>query len=208
MNEDVCMIQISFGLNNKILRSKGSENEIKPKARVNYSIDESNLNKKDKSTITKKLNNTTSQDKKLDKTESSNLDDTIVYDESSKSPDISNICNEFFSPKSHRDTENFYLNHTTVKSKIIVEDTHHNLSANNYNNFNFEKLFDATSLNPSSSECGLDIEKANDFLKKLKKKKVEMKEKEKKLLKEQEDLRVIKESKIYLIKNYDREKHY
>jgi len=199
LNEIVCMMQISFLLNTKIRRSKGSENEIKPKGRVNYSIDESNLIKKDKTIVSKKLNNTSNQDKKSDKTESSNLDDTIVYDESIKSPDISNICNEFFSPKSHRDTENFYLNHTTVKSKIISEENFHNLSANNYNNFNIEKLFDGSAIIPSSSECGFDMEKANDFLKKLKKKKLEMKEKEKKLLKEHEDLRVIKESKKILL---------
>ena len=70
LNEIVCMMQISFLLNTKIRRSKGSENEIKPKGRVNYSIDESNLIKKDKTIVSKKLNNTSNQDKKSDKTDS------------------------------------------------------------------------------------------------------------------------------------------
>jgi hypothetical protein len=196
-NENICMLQISFNLliNSSMKKSKRNDSETKPKSRVNYSIDESNFNKNERPSIPKKLNNTGTFEKKSERTQTSNLDDTVVYDESCKSPDISNICNEFFSPKSHREPENAYINQTQIKPRTSVEESHHNLSANNYVNFNFEKLFDSDNQNPSTNDTRFDVEKANDFIRKLKKKKLEMREREKKLLKEQEDLRMIKESK-------------
>ena len=88
-----------------------------------------------------------------------------------------------------------------------MEDNYHNLSANNYINLNIEKLFDNTTVNPSTNEFFFDIEKTNDFLKKLKKKNKEIKNKEAKLIKENEELIKIKESKYtVLIKNLGKER--
>ena len=176
---------------------KRIDSDVKPKARVNYSIDESNFVKKDKPIIPRKLHNTsTFENKAMDKSQSSNLDETVVYEESCKSPDISNICGEFFSPKSQREPVKVYLNQTSIKSQNIIEESQHNLTTNNNINLNIEKLLDITSINNTTYENVFDIEKTNDFLRKIKKKKQEMIEKEKKLLKEQEDLRIIKESII------------
>ena len=198
------MLQISFQyfqVRHSSMKQPKVEGESKPKARVNYSIDESNFApKKDRPSIPKKLNNTGIYEKRSEKNATSNLDETLVYDESCKSPDISNICSEFFSPKtSQRDPDKVYLNQTQIKSQKMIEEekeSHHNLTANNYGNLNMEKILDTNEINQGiGSDFLFDVGKANDFLKKLKKKKQEMREKEKKLLKEQEDLRVIKESK-------------
>ena len=170
--------------------------ENKTKTRINHSIDENNFKKIEKQVVPKKLNYTGTLDRKHSyKSESSNLDETVIYDESCMSPDISNICSEIFTPKLNRDQEKVYLNQTTVKIRNIMDDNYHNLSANNYVNLNIEKLFDNTSVNPNTNEYIFDIEKTNDFLRKLKKKKKEIKEKEAKLNKENEELIKIKESK-------------
>jgi hypothetical protein len=195
------MLQLYFNLIiNSSIKKKREDSESKPRTRVNYSIDENNMSKKNRPSIPKKLNNTSTFEKKSEKTQASNLDDTLVYDESVKSPDISNICNEFFSPKSQRDPDKQYLNQTQIKQKNSLNEdrvNHHNLTANNYVNPKIERIFDTTTLT-SGNDLGNNLEKANDFLRKLKKKKQEIKEREKKLLKEQEDLRVIKESKIII----------
>ena len=198
------MLQISF----KYITTKSEYKETKSKIRQNYSIDENIFVKKDKHEIPKKLNYTSTLERKPSyKSESSNLDATVVYDESCMSPDISNICSEIFTPKINKEQEKIYLNQTTVKNRNTLDDNYHNLSANNLVNLNIEKLFDNTSNNPTTNEYIFDIEKTNDFLRKLKKKKKEIKEKEAKLNKENEELIKIKESKfLFIIKNLDKER--
>lgn len=198
-DDNVFMLQISIGIltNSQMKNLKQIESEVKPKLRVNHSIDETNFSKKIKPNIPKKLNNTSNLEKmELDDSQSSNLDKTVVFEESCKSPDISNICSEFFSPKTKTDQDKVYLNQTSVKDIKKIDKYQHNLSTNNCGNLDIQKLSDSNNLFTISNENELDIEKTSDFLQKLKKKKLEMKEKEKKLLKEQENFVVIKESNI------------
>jgi len=197
-DEEMIKIQISIvsHISSSIKKPKSIDIDMKSNARVNYSIDESNFVHKNQPVVQKKLNNTvTFENNVLDKSQSSNLDETIVYDESSKSPDISNICGEFFSPKSKRKPMKVFLNQTSIKSEKTTEESPHNLTANNYVNINIDKLIDMTN-NSSTSNYVFDTNKIKEFLKKLKNKELEMKERENKLLKEQEALSNIKGSKI------------